>query len=162
LSRRACHGWRRQGTRRGTRRRVWSEGPGDSARRRRAVEAHTRGSVAAKGRPQLWAEQWHAVTDYSQRYTSSVPGGCAWASAALYKCLLCRKRHDDNRQDLSSMVLAHAGYFSSAPAARKNNRTRYSDGTQGYTPGIRSMSGQKFLRNPQQDTLSGYYDGKNS
>ena len=80
------------------------------ARRRRAGKAHTRGSVAAKGRPPLWAQQWHAVTDYGQRYTSSVPGGCARASAALYKCLLCRKRHDDNRQDLSRMVLAHAGY----------------------------------------------------
>src|SRR5262249_61004518 len=90
---------------------VWSEGPGARARQRRAGKAHTRGSVAAKGRPQLWAKQWHAVTDYGQRYTSSVPGGCAWASAALYKCVLYRKRQDYNRQNLSRMVLAHSGYF---------------------------------------------------
>jgi len=42
---------------------------------------------------------------------------------------------------------AHA--WRSAPATRTKNRTRYSDGRQGYTPGIRSMSGQKFLINPQ-------------
>jgi hypothetical protein len=46
--------------------------------------------------------------------------------------------------------------------ARKKNHTLYSDGRQDYTPGIRSMSGRKFLINPQQDTCSGYYAGKNS
>ena len=46
--------------------------------------------------------------------------------------------------------------------ARQKNRTLYSDGRQDYTPGIRSMSGRKFLINPQQDTCSGYYAGKNS
>jgi hypothetical protein len=57
---------------------------------------------------------------------------------------------------------AAASGISSAPAARKKNRTLYSDGRQDYTPGIRSMFGRKFLINPQKDAFRGYYNGKNS
>ena len=43
-----------------------------------------------------------------------------------------------------------------------HHMTLCSDGRQDYTPCIRSMFGRKCLINPQQDTVSGYYDGKNS
>ena len=50
----------------------------------------------------------------------------------------------------------------SAPTARKKNRILYSHGRQEYIQCTWSMSGQKFLINPQKVTLRGYYDGKNS
>jgi hypothetical protein len=63
-----------------------TKGPGDRARRRRAIQ------------------------EYGQRFTPGMIGGVAWASSELCKCVLYRKQQYYNRQNLSSTVLAHAGY----------------------------------------------------
>jgi hypothetical protein len=86
-----------------------AEGPGASARRRSAGKARTRRSVAAKGRPQLCS-----VVAYRTRcrcYMIGVPGSVAWPSLRLDKCALYRMSQYHTIQNLSSTVLAHAGYF---------------------------------------------------
>ena len=161
LPRGACRGWRYQGTRRGMRRRGVSEGPGARARRRRAVKARTRRSVATKGRPQLCETAARRKRLWPALYERCIRPMCR---GILTNVEIVLGEHGHIIRD--SICLAWHKLMldiaCSAPAAQTKNRTRYSVGRQDYTPGIRSMCDRTFLINPQQDTFSGYYDGKNS
>jgi hypothetical protein len=111
LSRRACRGWRDlRHAKRAEDGGGWSAGPGARTSQHRAGNARTKRSRAARDGPQRCATAAR-LQEHVKRSTRGVTGGVAWASLALDRYALYRKCQYYTRQNLSSTVLAHSGYF---------------------------------------------------